>query len=74
MRQNDTNFNMQDAMRLVNTPEGQQLIKLLKQSDNSKLQTAMEQAKKGDYSGAKEALMPLLASAEIQRLLRQMGG
>lgn len=73
MQQNN-NFNMQDAMRFASTPEGQQLIALLKQSDNGTLQAAMEQAKKGDYSRAKEALTPLLASEEVQRLLRQMGG
>lgn len=73
MQQNN-NFNIQDAMRLANSPEGQQLIALLKQSDDGTLQSAMEQAKKGDYSRAKEALTPLLASEEIQKLLRQMGG
>ncbi len=74
MQQNDRKFDMQDAMRLASTPAGQQLIALLKQSDQGSLQAAMEQASKGDYTQAKEALMPLLASEEVQKLLRQLGG
>ena len=38
------------------------------------LQIAMEQAKKGDMSQAKAALGNVMASSEVQALLRQMGG
>lgn len=74
MQQNDRNFSMQDAMRLASTPAGQQLIALLQQSKQADLNQAMEQAKKGDYARAKEVLTPLLASEEVQKLLRQLGG
>lgn len=74
MQQNDRNFSMQDAMRMAATPAGQQLIALLKQSDQTALNQAMEQAKKGDYSQIKETLSPLLASEEVRKLLQQLGG
>ena len=74
MQQNDRNFSMEDAMRLANTPAGQQLIALLRSNNNPALNQAMEQAKKGDYTQAKEVLAPLLASQEVRNLLQQLGG
>lgn len=74
MQKNSGNFSMQDAMDLVNSPAGKQLISLLQQSDPVIMKNAMEQASAGDYSKAKQALAPLLASKEIQKLLKQLGG
>ena len=74
MQKNSGNFSMQDAMQLVNSPAGKQLISLLQQSDTAIMKKAMEQASAGDYSKAKLALEPLLASEEIQKLLKQLGG
>lgn len=75
MQQNDRNFSMQDAIRLAATPAGQQLIALLQQqSDQTAMNQAMEQAKKGDYTKIKETLSPLLASEEVRKLIQQLGG
>ena len=74
MQKNSGNFSMQDAMQLVHSPAGKQLISLLQQSDPAITKKAMEQASAGDYSKAKLALEPLLASEEIQKLLKQLGG
>lgn len=74
MQKNSGDFSMQDALRLVNSPAGRQLLTLLQQTDPAALRKAMEQASGGDYSQAKQSLAPLLASEEVQALLRQLGG
>ena len=74
MQKNSDNFPIDDAMRLAKSPAGQQLIQLLRQSDPEAIRQAMQQATSGDYNKAKETLAPLLASQDIQSLLRQMGG
>lgn len=74
MQKNSGDFSMQDVLRMVNSPAGQQLLALLRQSDPASLQKAMEQASSGDYSQAKQSLSPILASEEVKKLLQQLGG
>lgn len=74
MQKNSGDFSMQEAMGLVNSPAGRQLLALLQQSDTSALRTAMEQASAGNYTQAKDTLAPLLASEEVRALLQQLGG
>lgn len=74
MEKNKGNFSMQDALRLVNSPAGQQLLALLQQSGDEAIQRAMAQAARGDIAQAKESLRDIAASEEVQRLLMQLGG
>lgn len=74
MQKNSDNFSMQEALRLAKSPAGQQLLTLLQQSDPDALKKAMQQASAGDYGQIQQTLAPLLASEDIQKLLRQMGG
>ena len=74
MQKNSNNFSMQEAMRLANSPTGQQLLALLKQADPATLQKAMQQVSSGDYSQVSQTLAPLLASEDVKKLLQQMGG
>ncbi|MBO5078252.1 MAG: hypothetical protein J6B67_01040 [Oscillospiraceae bacterium] len=74
MQKNSDNFSMQEALRLAKSPAGQQLLALLQQSDPDAMKKAMQQASKGDYSQIQQTLAPLLASEDVQKLLRQMGG
>ena len=74
MQSDPKNFSAEDAMRLANTPAGQQLIAMLQKADTSVMRNAMEQATSGNFEQAKQALEPLLASSEVQKLLRQLGG
>ena len=74
MQKDPKNFSMQDAVKLANTPTGQELLALLQQSDTAALQDAMKQATSGNYGSAKQILQPLLASPEVQKLIRQLGG
>ena len=70
---NQSNFSMQDAMRLAATPAGQQLIAMLQSQNNADLNAAMTSAAAGDYAKAKEALSSLLSDPKTQALLKQLG-
>ena len=74
MQQKSGEFSMQDALRLANSPAGQQLLALLQQAEPSVINQAREQAAQGDYSQVKKLLAPLLATEEAKQLLEQLGG
>lgn len=73
MQQKPSDFSMQEAMRFVNSPAGQQLLALLKQSNDASLQKAMELAAKGDITQAKEALKGISQNPQVKQLLGKMG-
>ena len=73
MQQKPSDFSMQEAMRFVNSPAGQQLLALLKQSNDASLQKAMELAAKGDITQAKEALKSISQNPQVKQLLGKMG-
>lgn len=66
-------FNMQKVIELANSPTGQQLLALLQKNSGKELQQAMDQAASGDYDSAKKALAAMMASPEVQKLLKQLG-
>lgn len=72
MQKNSQNFSMHDAMRLANSDAGQQLLKLLQQSDSNALQQAADLAAAGDYRKASASLAALLDSPDVQALLKQL--
>ncbi len=74
MDKHSPNFSMQDAMRMANTDAGKQLLELLQKQNGDALNQAMNQAKGGDYSNLSKTLAPLLASEDVQKLLKQLGG
>lgn len=74
MQKNFDDLSTQDAMRLVNSPAGRQLLALLQQTDPDALKKAKAQASSGDYSQIGQTLAPLLASDEVKKLLKQLGG
>ena len=74
MQKNSDSFSMQDAIKLANSPAGQQLIALLQGTDPNALRKAMNSASSGDMESAKNALTPLLNSEEVKKLLQQLGG
>lgn len=74
MRKNNDEFSVNDAMRLANSPAGQQLFAHLKSRDPQALQTAMDQAAAGNYVQAKQVMSDLLSDPKIQALLQQLGG
>ena len=73
MQKNSEDFSMQEALRLAQSPAGQQLLAMLRQADSGQIQQAMDQANAGDMKSAKKALSGLLADPQIRRLLEQLG-
>lgn len=70
----DNQFSMQEAMRMAESPAGQQLLAILKQSGGADLQKAMSSAASGNFDQAKSALSSLLADPQVAELLKQLGG
>jgi len=68
------NFSTEEIMRLAQSPAGQQLIALLRQSDPAKLQQAVTQAQSGDFTNAGQTLSAMLSSPQAQQLLKDLGG
>lgn len=67
-------FNLQEAMQFIQSPAGQQLMELIRSSNDPALQKAKEQAAGGQLDAAKEALQHLADNEELKRLLSQFGG
>lgn len=74
MEKKSEDFSMADAMRIAQSPVGQQLLETLKRSDTGELKKAMDQASAGNFAQAKKELSAIMASPEIKRLLEQLGG
>ena len=72
MFQKNDDFSKSDLQQLLRQPQAQELLLRLQQMDQSALQKAVELAFRGDTTGAKEALSPLLTDGEVQRLSEQM--
>lgn len=73
MQKKSQDFSMEDIMRAAQSPAGQQLIALLKKSDNGELEQAAQQAKTGNYAEAAEVLRSILSSSQAQALLKELG-
>ncbi len=73
MQKKSQDFSMEDIMRVARSPVGQQLLAMLQQSDNSKLEQAAAQAKTGNYAEAGEVLRSMLSSSQAQALLKELG-
>lgn len=74
MQINSDHFSMEDAIRLINSPAGKQLLALLQQTDPEAVNKAKAQASKGDFSQIAQTLTPLLESDDVKTLLTQLGG
>ena len=74
MQSNFGNISMDDALRLAESPAGQQLLALIGQANGQDLQKALDLASAGNLRGAQNALSSLLSSPQVQELLNQLGG
>ena len=72
MFQKNHDFSQSDLSRMLAQPEARALLERLKQMDPAALQHAVNMAFRGNTEGAKDALTPLLADPEVQRLSQQM--
>ncbi|MBQ6852426.1 MAG: hypothetical protein IJO04_05300 [Oscillospiraceae bacterium] len=73
MQKNSEDFSMQDALRLAQSPAGQQLLAMLRRTDSGQLQQARDLAAAGNYAQASQLIGTLLASDEAQQLLKELG-
>ncbi len=74
MFQKNGDFSKSDLERMLRQPEAQALLERLQHLDQASLQKAVDMAFRGDTSGARDALTPLLQDSEVQRLSNQMRG
>ncbi len=74
MQKKSQDFSMEEIMRLAKSPAGQQLIAMLQQKDNAKLDQATQLAKTGNYTQAAQTLSAMLSSPEAQKLMKELGG
>lgn len=73
MKGNFDELSIQEAMRLVNTDAGQQLLSMMKSSDPKMLQKAADEAASGNYEQLKQTMSAFLSSPEARSLLEQLG-
>ena len=72
MFQKSSDFSQSDLARMLRQPEARALLARLQQLDQTALQRAVDLAFHGDTAGAQEALSPLMADGEVQKLSKQM--
>lgn len=65
---------MSDLMKLAQSPAGQQLLAMLRSSNDGALENAVSQASAGNMAEAKTTLSALLSSPQAQALLKQLEG
>lgn len=58
--------------RLLSSPEGQSLLRLLRADGGLGLRAAAEAMRQGNAEGVREALSPLLAGTEAEELTRRL--
>jgi len=65
---------IREAMRLASTPQGQQLLSLLRKTDPSRLQQLMQSAASGNTDQARAALQSILQDPQAKKIVEQLGG
>lgn len=73
MQQNSA-FSMEEAAKLLSTPEGRQLMQLMQQDGGKSMQAAFAAVQAGDAAKAMALLAPLLADPKAAELLSQLNG
>ena len=73
MQKKSEDFSMQEAMRLAQSPTGQELLRLLQQANGAAVQQAVDAANSGDYAAAARTMQTLL-TPEVKQLLEKLGG
>ena len=73
MPNQESQFSMEDIMKIAASPVGRQLIQLLQQTGGEQMQQAARKAAEGDYDSAKDVLSGLLQDPQVKKLLEQLG-
>lgn len=70
MPNTESQFPMEDILKIAASPAGKQLIQLLQQTGGEQI---AQKAAAGDYASAKEAVSGLLQNPQVRKLLEQLG-
>lgn len=62
----------QDFQKIISSPEGQQLIKMLSADGGAAMRDAGAALKNGDQAKAQETIAPLLKSPQAQQLMKAL--
>lgn len=65
---------MEQLMRLASSPEGQAILAQLQQNHAGELQSAIDNAKAGNYDQVKKTMSDFLSSPAGQALMMQLRG
>ena len=74
MNQKSDKFSMEQAARLASTPEGQQIMDLIRSQQGVNLNSAIAKANAGDYGELQKSVQQLLSTPEAKKLLEKLGG
>ncbi len=72
MQKNCEDFSIQDALRMAQSPAGQQLLALLRSQKPEQLQQVMALAQSGDMAKAGASLQTMLSSPQARQLMKEM--
>lgn len=65
-------FSPEQFRQVLGSPEGKQLLALLRQDGGKTLSMAAEEFKKGNAAGAQSLLRPMVETAEAETLLQKI--
>ena len=68
----DYSFSEADVKRVLTSPEGQKLLRLLNRDGGVRLRQAAEALKRGDQAAAQQALRPVMVTEEAARLVQSI--
>ncbi len=69
---NSLPFSEQDLKRALASPEGAQLLAMLRAGNGEALSQAAQAVRSGNYDGIRSALEPVLQNPEAQKLLEKL--
>ena len=69
---NSLPFSKEDLRRVLSSPEGRQLLSILRAGDGEALNRATQAVGRGDYADAQALLSPMLRNPEAQKLMEQL--
>lgn len=74
MQKKSQDFSMEEIRQLAESPVGQQLLAMLRQSGEGDMQQAAEKAAQGDYADAMQLVQKLWSDPQARALIKQLGG
>ncbi len=63
-----------ELLKIANSPDGQKLLSMIQERGGDQYAQAMQQAERGDYSGAKEMISKIMSSPEAMQLIEKIRG